>query len=55
MFSYTGRILHVDLAGGRSWVTHVDESYLKTYVGGVCLATVFFFFISHRTEKIPFL
>lgn len=39
MYSYTGAILHIDLTERKSWVTHVDESYLKTYVGGVALAT----------------
>jgi aldehyde:ferredoxin oxidoreductase len=39
VYSYTGRILHVDLTNRKSWVTHVDEGYLKTYVGGVTLAT----------------
>ena len=39
MYSYSGRILHVDLTTRRSWVNPVDEQYLKTYVGGVCLAT----------------
>jgi aldehyde:ferredoxin oxidoreductase len=39
MYSYTGRILHIDLSGRRSWVSHVDETYLKTYVGGVGLAS----------------
>ncbi len=39
MYSYTGAILRIDLTERKSWVTHVDESYLKTYVGGVALAT----------------
>jgi len=39
VYSYTGAILHIDLTERKSWVTHVDESYLKTYVGGVALAT----------------
>ncbi len=39
MYSYTGRILHVDLSACRTWVSQVDEGYLRTYVGGVSLAT----------------
>jgi len=39
VYSYTGAILRIDLTERKSWVTHVDESYLKTYVGGVALAT----------------
>ncbi len=39
MYAYTGRILHIDLTRRTSRVARVDEDYLKTYVGGVTLAT----------------
>ncbi|MBC7263387.1 MAG: aldehyde ferredoxin oxidoreductase family protein [Chloroflexi bacterium] len=39
MYSYTGRILHIDLTTKKSWVQHIHEDFLKKYVGGVGLAT----------------
>ncbi|MHB1296203.1 MAG: aldehyde ferredoxin oxidoreductase family protein [Anaerolineae bacterium] len=39
MYSYTGKILHVDLTAQQSWVQEVDAEFLKKYLGGVGLAT----------------
>ncbi len=39
MYSYTGKILHVDLSTRKSWVQEVDADFLKKYIGGVGLAT----------------
>ncbi|MGQ9731443.1 MAG: aldehyde ferredoxin oxidoreductase family protein [Candidatus Zipacnadales bacterium] len=39
MYSYTGRILHIDLTTKKSRVQHINEDFLKKYVGGVGLAT----------------
>jgi len=39
MYSYSGRILHVDVTARESWVERVGPEFLKKYVGGVCLAT----------------
>ncbi|MBM3187726.1 MAG: aldehyde ferredoxin oxidoreductase, partial [Chloroflexi bacterium] len=39
MKGYTGKILHVDLSAQRSWVQDVDSEFLRTYIGGVGLAT----------------
>jgi aldehyde:ferredoxin oxidoreductase len=38
MYSYTGKILHIDVAGRKTKVQRVDEEYLKKYIGGVSLA-----------------
>ena len=39
MYSYSGRILHVDLTTQRTRVQQVSAEFLKTYLGGVGLAT----------------
>jgi len=39
MHSFTGRILHIDLANRKSHVQNVSEEFLKKYIGGVSLAT----------------
>ncbi|MBC7235910.1 MAG: aldehyde ferredoxin oxidoreductase family protein, partial [Chloroflexi bacterium] len=39
MYSYTGKILHVDLSKQKTWVEEVDADFLKKYIGGVGLAT----------------
>ncbi len=38
MYSYSGRILHVDLSARRSEVQTVEPEFLKAYLGGVGLA-----------------
>jgi len=38
MYSYTGKILHIDVGTRKSRVQHVGEDYLRTYIGGVSLA-----------------
>jgi len=39
VYSYTGKILHIDLSTQTTFVQTVDADYLKKYVGGVGLAT----------------
>ena len=39
MYAYTGKILHVDLTSQKTCQQWVDEDFLKTYIGGVGLAT----------------
>ena len=39
MYSYTGKILHVDVATQKTWVEEVGPEFLKKYLGGVGLAT----------------
>ncbi len=39
MYSYSGRVLHVDVGTRTSWVEQLDESLLKKLLGGVGLAT----------------
>lgn len=38
MFTYTGKILHIDLTNRTTRIQRLDEDFLKKYVGGVCLA-----------------
>jgi len=39
--SYNGKILHVDLTEGRSWVEEPDEIIYRKYLGGGALSTYF--------------
>lgn len=39
MYSYSGKILHIDVSTRQSWVQNVDAEFLKKYLGGVGLAT----------------
>lgn len=39
MFSYSGRILHIDVSTRKTHVQQVNEEFLKKYIGGVSLAT----------------
>ncbi|MCB0094583.1 MAG: aldehyde ferredoxin oxidoreductase family protein [Caldilineaceae bacterium] len=39
--SYSGKILHVDLADQRTWVEELDESIYRRYLGGSALASHF--------------
>lgn len=39
--SYTGKILHVDLSEGRTWVEELKENIYRRYLGGGALATYF--------------
>lgn len=39
MYSYSGKILHIDLTTRKTRVQTVDADYLKKYLGGVGLAT----------------
>ncbi|NLD44919.1 MAG: aldehyde ferredoxin oxidoreductase family protein [Chloroflexi bacterium] len=39
MYSYSGKILHIDVSTRQSWVQNVDAEFLKRYLGGVGLAT----------------
>jgi aldehyde:ferredoxin oxidoreductase len=39
--SYNGKILHVDLTEGRTWVEELDEKIYRRYLGGGALATYF--------------
>ena len=39
MYSYNGRILHVDVGTQKTWVEEVSPEFLKKYIGGVGLAT----------------
>lgn len=39
--SYNGKILHVDLSEGRTWVEEVEEQIYRRYLGGGALATYF--------------
>ncbi|MHB9090800.1 MAG: aldehyde ferredoxin oxidoreductase family protein, partial [Chloroflexota bacterium] len=39
MYSYTGKVLHVDLSSRRTSVQTVEPEFLKTYLGGVGLAS----------------
>ena len=34
MKSYRGQMLHVDLAGRKSWTEGIPERWMKDYVGG---------------------
>jgi aldehyde:ferredoxin oxidoreductase len=36
---YWGKILHIDVSNRKTHVQHVDEAWLKRYVGGVCMAS----------------
>ena len=36
---YWGKILHIDVSTRKSHVQHVDEAWLKKYVGGVAMAS----------------
>jgi len=37
VLGYAGRILHVDLSGGRTWTELLNEEYAKKYIGGIGL------------------
>jgi aldehyde:ferredoxin oxidoreductase len=39
MFGYSGKILHIDLTNRKHWVEEKPEIWLKTYIGGVSMAT----------------
>jgi len=39
MYSYTGKILHIDVSARKTHVQQVSEEFLKKYIGGVSLAT----------------
>ena len=39
MHGYHGKILHVDLTERKSWAEEKPESWYKTYIGGVAMAT----------------
>ena len=39
MYSFFGKILHIDVGQKKSWVEEINEDYLKKYIGGVSLAT----------------
>ena len=39
MYGYTGKILHIDLKKRKTWVETKPESWYKTYIGGVSMAT----------------
>ena len=39
MYSYSGRILHIDVSTRKTHVQQVNEDFLKKYIGGVSLAT----------------
>ena len=39
MYSFFGKILHIDVTNRKSWVQSVTEEHLRKYVGGVSLAT----------------
>jgi len=38
MYSYTGKILHIDVSTRKTHVQRVSEDFLKKYIGGVSLA-----------------
>ncbi|MFO7604825.1 MAG: aldehyde ferredoxin oxidoreductase N-terminal domain-containing protein [Desulfurivibrionaceae bacterium] len=39
MYAYTGKILHVDMTTQAKRVQQLEPEFLKTYLGGVGLAT----------------
>ena len=39
MHGYHGKILHIDLTEHKTWVEEKPESWYKTYIGGVAMAT----------------
>ena len=39
MYGYSGKILHIDLKDKKNWVEEKPESFYKTYIGGVSMAT----------------
>ena len=39
MYSYNGRILHIDASTQNTWVQEVSPEFLKKYIGGVGLST----------------
>ena len=39
--SFTGKILHVDLTRGETWVEQLDEVLYRRYLGGSALASHF--------------
>ena len=39
MHGYHGKILHIDLTERKTWVEEKPESWYKTYIGGVAMAT----------------
>lgn len=39
MLGYSGRILHIDLTGRKTWVESKPEDWYRTYIGGVSMAT----------------
>ncbi|MBM4429853.1 MAG: aldehyde ferredoxin oxidoreductase, partial [Chloroflexi bacterium] len=36
---YWGKILHIDVTNRKTRVQHVDQDWLKKYVGGVAMAS----------------
>lgn len=39
MLGYSGKILHIDLSDQKTWTETKPESWYKTYIGGVSMAT----------------
>ena len=39
MYGYSGKILHIDLKDKKNWVEEKSESFYKTYIGGVSMAS----------------
>jgi aldehyde:ferredoxin oxidoreductase len=39
MYGYSGKILHIDLKEKKNWVEKKPESFYKTYIGGVSMAS----------------
>ena len=39
--AYNGKILHVDLSDGRTWVEEPDELIYRKYLGGSAMASHF--------------
>ncbi len=39
MYGYSGKILHIDLKDKRNWIEEKPESFYKTYIGGVSMAS----------------
>lgn len=41
MKGYSGKILHVDLNNGRTWIEDISEQVYRKYLGGSCLGTYY--------------
>jgi len=39
MYGYSGKILHIDLKDKKDWIEEKPESFYKTYIGGVSMAS----------------